>query len=218
MTQETDSWGAEQQAEPASGRGATWLWYAAVCLAAGLGTLVAIQRLGPKPPGAHPWVGTQLPDVMLDPLVNAEERLPLGDLAGKVTLINFWGPWCGYCLQEFPDLLQMRKQFSENSDFQLLSISSDGAWNPNGVPGYSEDLENLAPNSHTVLARFNTELPVYVDTHGGFRQHLHRISPWGGYPTTLLVDREGRIVSVWMGVPRDPQEMPNRVSEVLEQQ
>ncbi|MEX2358568.1 MAG: hypothetical protein WEE51_09555, partial [Pirellulaceae bacterium] len=91
-------------------------------------------------------------------------------------------------------------------------------WNPNGVPGYSEDLENLAPNSHTVLARFNTELPVYVDTHGGFRQHLHRISPWGGYPTTLLVDREGRIVSVWMGVPRDPQEMPNRVSEVLEQQ
>jgi thiol-disulfide isomerase/thioredoxin len=63
------------------------------------------------------------------------------DLAGKVTLVYFWGSSCETCMRAFPRLREVAKKF-ENQPFLLLSVSID--YNPavwrsyiekNNVPG-----------------------------------------------------------------------------------
>lgn len=216
MTQENRQSNAEGQPQSEGPRRRRWLFYVLVCVAAGLGTLLAIQRLGPRSDDDHPWVGMELPDATLDPLVHVDRPLPTEQLEGNVTLVNFWGPWCGYCLQEFPDLLKMSQDHAEDSSFQLLSISTDGSWRPGGNDSFSEDVGQLQADSRNVLAHFGTDLPVYVDTDAELRNQLEAASPWSGYPTTLLVDRDRRIVAVWLGAQRDPTQMAQRVQQELE--
>ena len=36
----------------------------------------------------------------------------LSDLKGKVILLNFWGTWCGPCLQEIPDFNRLYSKYN----------------------------------------------------------------------------------------------------------
>jgi peroxiredoxin len=42
----------------------------------------------------------------------------------KYRLINVWATWCGPCVQEFPDLVEISRQF-DMRDFEFVSISLD---------------------------------------------------------------------------------------------
>ena len=56
------------------------------------------------------------------------ENLSLKNLQGKYVLIDFWGTWCGPCMQEVPDLKKMYakyhgKQFKNANNFEVVSIA-----------------------------------------------------------------------------------------------
>lgn len=51
------------------------------------------------------------------------ESLSLKDLRGKYVLIDFWGTWCGPCMQEVPDLKKMYAQFGQTDNFEMVSIA-----------------------------------------------------------------------------------------------
>lgn len=53
------------------------------------------------------------------------KRISLEDLAGKVVLLDFWGTWCGPCVESVPDLRQLHKKYSQDPSFVLIGISSD---------------------------------------------------------------------------------------------
>lgn len=50
------------------------------------------------------------------------------DIDGKklqnVVILNFWASWCQPCLEEFPSLVELRKNF-KNEDLSIVAISSD---------------------------------------------------------------------------------------------
>jgi thiol-disulfide isomerase/thioredoxin len=53
------------------------------------------------------------------------EHVSLEDLRGKVVLLDFWGTWCGPCVESVPDLRNLHKKYSKDPSFVLIGISSD---------------------------------------------------------------------------------------------
>lgn len=43
---------------------------------------------------------------------------------GKVLIINFWATWCSPCVKEFPGLMNLRREFTED-DLTIVGISMD---------------------------------------------------------------------------------------------
>jgi thiol-disulfide isomerase/thioredoxin len=46
-------------------------------------------------------------------------------LNGKVVLINVWATWCGYCIEELPQLQKVYEQTKGRSDVQILTFNID---------------------------------------------------------------------------------------------
>ncbi|MBA2115906.1 Thiol-disulfide oxidoreductase ResA [Planctomycetes bacterium FF15] len=173
-----------------------------LCVLAGLAVMLLVSLLGPGGGGAatsHPWVGQQVPPAQLQPLLNVDTAIDTDSFAGKVTLVNFWGPWCGPCLMEFPELLEIRERYADEPDFQLIPISCDGRWMPGQAGLFEEGTEQLKHDSQLILAQYNSDLPVYVDMNANLRQELAKTARQFGYPTNFLVGRDGKVSAVWVG-------------------
>ncbi len=50
-------------------------------------------------------------------------EVKLSDFYGKPIILNFWATWCGYCVQEMPDI---EEAFKEHGDeIQFLIVNTD---------------------------------------------------------------------------------------------
>ena len=148
----------------------------------------------PKVGAEHPAVGTPVSVVRLQPLTAGAEPISAADIEGKVTLLNYWGPWCGYCEVEFPHLVEMVEHFEKNPDFKFLSIS---------CPANPSDSGSLAAETEDFLKRFDADFPAYTDDDGVSRRHLIEAAQLGdygfGYPATVVLGRDGKIRGMWVG-------------------
>lgn len=135
--------------------------------------------------------GARLTQLDVLPLANGARPIAQADLAGKVVLINFWGTWCPPCLAEFPQIEALGKQYRDRKDFLLLSVSSSGH-----AP---EDITGLRDSTAGFLSLSGYKTPVYADPMGTTRDGFRMIPNFDGYPATVLIDREGRIVGAWLG-------------------
>lgn len=141
----------------------------------------------------HAAVGTKLDWHTLDPLVHADAPIEADGATGKITLVNFWGPWCPPCREEFPHLLELREAFAKEPRFQLLSVACTSA------PEESE--QALMKDTQEYLDWLGQSPPIYVDRGAKFRLCLmsHAKLEDFAYPTTVLLDGEGSIRGVWIG-------------------
>ncbi len=107
----------------------------------------------------------------------AGDTVRSGALAGRVTVINFWGMWCGPCVMEMPELERFWRQVAGDSAVRLLTIDND------------QDLDSL----RAWMRGHHYDLPVLRD--GGYadRAGVH------AFPTTWFLDRSGRIAFVKEG-------------------
>lgn len=106
------------------------------------------------------------------------KTVKLSDLKGKVVLLDFWATWCGPCMMELPNV---KKLYAETKDkgFEIIGISADET---------QADLEKVVKDEAL-------EWPQVFD--GGDKsdsiQEKYGVMK---YPTTILVDKEGKISSV----------------------
>lgn len=68
---------------------------------------------------------------LLLPVIGQAEEISYTDLLeivraekGKIVFVNFFATWCPPCLQEIPDLITLRQEFSEQ-DLKIIGISLD---------------------------------------------------------------------------------------------
>lgn len=53
----------------------------------------------------------------------AGKALNSKDFLGKIVIVNFWASWCEPCLEEFPSMIKLVKEFK--GDVVLLAVSQD---------------------------------------------------------------------------------------------
>ncbi|HEX3726708.1 MAG TPA: TlpA disulfide reductase family protein [Pirellulales bacterium] len=157
--------------------------------------LVLVERRREAPSGTEgPAIGRRLQFLTLEPLTGESQPVSLGDLQGHVTLVNFWGTWCPPCRREFPHIVELAAEFAGHSDFRLYAVSCPG--------GSEDDLAALRGETLAFLEAAKVNLPTYADPGAASRQALRFLLDDGqfpGYPTTLLIDRQGAIRGMWVG-------------------
>jgi thiol-disulfide isomerase/thioredoxin len=193
----------------------SWLAVGVVVVAAGVLTWVVLSRrtsndqpmLDPDVGPNHPAVGRRLVTLELQPLTGDAAELSADDLQGRVTLLNFWGPWCPPCQVEFPHLVELEQHFRPRADFRFVSVSCSNE------PGADE---HMAEETTQFLRRERADFPTYRDADGTTREAILELVGQFAYPTTLLVGREGDIRAVWVGYASGmEQQMRQVVEEVL---
>jgi len=171
---------------------------------------VTPEPVGPGPE-QHAGVGSRLEYLELQPLTGDASVISLPDLLGRVTMVNFWGTWCPPCRDELPHLAELRKRYAGHKAFRLLPIS----YPPNGQSG---DLQSLREETTSLLKRLNLDLPTYWDPNEETVIMLDRLIGFGGFPTTILLDRHRAIRAVWVGYrPGVETEMERHIGMLLEE-
>ena len=148
--------------------------------------------------------------MQLQPLAVEGPPISPTDLAGKVTLINFWGTWCPPCAIEFPHLVEIEQHFRGRPGFQFVSVSSSG--------GRGDDA-NIAADTAQFLVQQQATFPTYRDAGAVTRDHLDQVARLGGFvfPTTAVIGRDGTIRGFWPGYVRgDEREVQELVERELE--
>ena len=102
----------------------------------------------------------------------------LSDHRGQVVLVNFWATWCGPCLEELPSLSALARSNSP-STLSVLGVSLDST-GPQAVQDFA--------------SRRNLSYPVALP---GNTWQLDQIP--SGIPTTILLDRSGRVAKTYTG-------------------
>jgi thiol-disulfide isomerase/thioredoxin len=135
-----------------------------------------------------PLVGRPAPQFSLEDL--SGRKVSLDDYKGKAVLINFWATWCGPCKVETPWLVDLRNQYSSKG-FEILGVSTDDI-DPTDPKAFSQEKKEIAD----FVDRMHMPYPVLIDG-----DSLSK--PYGGLdamPTSIFVDREGKIVAATMGI------------------
>jgi cytochrome c biogenesis protein CcmG/thiol:disulfide interchange protein DsbE len=185
---------AERQLLPPERSGwSIWPW---ALLIAALVAMLGLRTAVKPPPELrgehHPAVGTKLTTLHLEPLTGDAQPVSQADLAGKVTLINFWGPWCPACVVEFPHLAELEKHFRSQAGFQFFSISSN--YDP-------RDEQGLAASTQQFLQQHQADFPTYRDPQAITTMGLVQTAKVEGfgYPATVVLGQDSSIRGLWIG-------------------
>jgi thiol-disulfide isomerase/thioredoxin len=128
------------------------------------------------------------PDFSLQDLKG--KALKLADLKGKIVILDFWATWCGPCRMEIPDLNAIYKEY-KNKGVTVVGIALDEG-------GKSDIVKGMKKYKLTIT------YPVLIGE-GGFNNKTFAACAEAagiqiqGIPTTFLLDKEGNIVSNYVG-------------------
>ena len=73
-------------------------------------------------PDSQIEAGKTLPEFQIPKLSDSTETFAESDFEGKTVLIDFWGTWCGPCIQSMPHLHEAYRKHG-GEDFTILSVA-----------------------------------------------------------------------------------------------
>ncbi|MCQ1955467.1 TlpA family protein disulfide reductase [Arthrobacter sp. zg-Y826] len=105
------------------------------------------------------------------------------DWAGDVVVLNFWYAACAPCRKEAPDLVELHDEFA-------------GA----GARFYGVNIRDEKATAEAFERNFNIPYPSFRDKDGGVLLAMTNFVPPSAVPTTLVLDRQGRVAARILGL------------------
>ncbi len=132
----------------------------------------ASSTAGAEPESARTEVGDPMPSYAAAYLDG--KPLNLANEKGSVVFLNVWATWCGPCRFETPELQALQNQYAANG-LKVIGVSVD---------------EGDSAEVKTFVAEQKITYPIAVDPEGRIATLLQTTV----LPTSLLIDRDGKIV------------------------
>ena len=152
-----------------------------------------LPRLFPEQESAI--VGHDAPDFRLGVVANAPPgSLGLGDLKGKVVVLDFWATWCGPCRAEAPILDALSRRWHERG-VNVIGVDTDTP--DQGDPAAFAQAKGLS-------------YPIVHDETGV----VSRRYGVDGLPTLVVVSPSGKVVAVRAGL-TDEDELERLIRKAL---
>ncbi len=143
-----------------------------------------VLTLCPAAQAENAAVGDEAPEITATAWLNTEDgESPLeGDADPKLILLEFWGTWCGPCVRTMPKIQALWEKFR---DMRVMVVAMTRE-----TPG----------DVRSFLKEKGYTMPVACDP------SQTCISQYGlqGWPTTVLIDRDGKVI--WRGTPSGAEE------------
>lgn len=105
------------------------------------------------------------------------------DYVGDVAVLNFWYAACSPCREEAPDLQALYTDFK-----------------PQGVKFLGVNIRDEKPTAEAFERSFGLGYPSIVDKDGGVLLSMTKFVPPMAVPTTLVLDKKGRVSARILGV------------------
>lgn len=141
-------------------------------------------------------IGFQMPDFSV-PTVSGETFTLSQTLKEReLVLINFWASWCGPCVHEFPFLQQAYEANQDRVDVIALSVEQ------------GDSLEKLK--------QFSEENHVSFQIGQDENLRLAQCFNVTSIPTSLLVDRSGKVVWMQTGAMRSAEDVKRLFEQYLQ--
>lgn len=121
------------------------------------------------------------------------------DYRGDVLVVNFWYAGCPPCRLEAPDLEALAQRFA-----------------PEGVSFLGVNIYDQAPTALSFAEEFGVTYPSILDVNDGAVRlaFAGQVAPTA-VPTTLVLDREGRVAARIAGLVSEPSVLRSMITDVL---
>ncbi len=131
--------------------------------------------------------------------------IKLSKLRGKVVLLDFWGYWCGPCVQSMPKLMELHDQYNEDG-LEIIAVHDGSVGSIKELKKKLKDIREEYWGGH--------DIPFAVALDGGGRTKIegtdrsasgattaaYGIQAW---PTMVLIDKDGIVVKQFHSTPED---------------
>lgn len=135
--------------------------------------------------------------VSYEATLDTGETVSSRDFDGSVYVVNFWYASCPPCRLEAPDLADLSIEYPD-------------------VPFLGVNVADTAETSRTFAVEFGIDYPSVVDAKtAGVQLAFAGSVPPNAVPTTLVVDREGRVAARISGLVRDPSILAAMMDSVI---
>lgn len=146
-------------------------------------TLVLFSLLYPSSARAVA-VGACAPDFKATDLNPGGRSAGISDQKDKVVLLNLWASWCPTCRAEMPGFYALEDDYSARG-FHVMAVSLDTS------------RENAVAYQDTLRKQTGRD-PNFSMLHDSSHEIGHSYTP-RGFPVSYLIDREGRILKMFIG-------------------